>query len=116
MKFAVRQALSCSVLILAASTAGYAQSISAGTIEGTVTDPTGAAIGKAAVTIRNAISTFEFVTFRRYEPRLEKFAGSGKMKLFFAFVITFFSAQIADVTTAGNKLSITTRTDFFRAS
>ena len=51
--------MSCSVLILAASTAGYAQSISAGTIEGTVTDPTGAAIGKAAVTIRNAISGYQ---------------------------------------------------------
>ena len=59
MKLAVRQALSCSVLILAAATAGYAQSISAGTIEGTVTDPTGAAIGKAAVTIRNAISGYQ---------------------------------------------------------
>ena len=54
MKLAVRQALSCSVLILAAATAGYAQSISAGTIEGTVTDPTGAAM---AITTSSRSST-----------------------------------------------------------
>ena len=41
------------------ATAGHAQSISAGTIEGRATDPSGAAIEKAAVTIHNLLSGYK---------------------------------------------------------
>jgi hypothetical protein len=45
---------------LLALTAGYGQSLgNAGTINGTVTDPSGAAIGKAAVTLHNPVTGYQ---------------------------------------------------------
>ena len=47
------------LLIAGSSSAAFAQSLgNAGTVEGSVVDPTGAAIPKATVTIRNAVSGY----------------------------------------------------------
>jgi Carboxypeptidase regulatory-like domain len=55
----VRITVSCALFLFAAAAALYSQSIGAGTITGTVTDPSGAAVSGAAVTIHNPVTNYE---------------------------------------------------------
>ena len=55
--------LSLSLVLVCSAVSARAQSLgNAGTIEGTVVDPSGAAVGKAQVTLRNAVSGYDQTT------------------------------------------------------
>lgn len=58
MKALLRDVIIASAIIFSGMAPAFAQSISAGTIAGTVTDPSGAAVVGAVVTIQNPVSNY----------------------------------------------------------